>query len=186
MRVSIPQQRVELVGAAERRFAELEAVLDEMEQTAASVDVEGRHHAPPPVQHVLVREAAPHEPRDRDATDVVNHLHAWHVLLMQWLDTDAAGGTPPFPAEGYTWGELDALNRMLRDHYRGDGSLPAARDRLRTSHRDALVGVGRLSDADLFETRREWAHGTLAEPVHECLGGHYEWALDALEEQRRG
>lgn len=186
MRVSIPQQRETLVGEAEIRFAELEAVLDAMERTATSVDAEGRHHAPPPVQHVFVRDAAPQQPRDRDATDVVNHLHAWHVLLIQWLDTDAAGGTPAFPAEGYTWGELDSLNRMLRDHYRGDGSLPAARDRLRTSHLVALARVERLSDADLFETPRDWAHGTLVGPVHECLGGHYEWALEALEGQRRG
>ena len=185
MRVSIPQQRDTLIGEATARFAELEEELDAMEQTAAAM-VAGTHHAAPPVHHVLVREAAPTEHRDRDATDVVNHLHAWHVLLIGWLDSDAAGQAPGFPAEGYTWAQLDALNRALRDRYRDDGALAAARERLRASHVAALARVEAMSDADLFEVPRAWAHGTLAEPVHECLGGHYDWALRALEELQRG
>jgi len=184
VRVTIPQQRHTLVGEAVVKFAELEEVLDAMHHTVAAALTEP-HRAPPPVQHVLVRETEPVEPRDRDATDVVNHLHAWHVLLGGWLDEDAAGRTPAFPAEGYSWAQLDALNRMLRDRYRGEGELGAARERLRASHRTALARIEALSDADLFETERRWAHGTLAEPVHECLGGHYEWALRALEDLRR-
>lgn len=185
MRVSIPQQRDSLIGAATARFAQLEDELDALEQSEASA-VGGTHHAAPPAHHVLVREAAPTDRRDRDATDVVNHLHAWHVLLIGWLDADAAGRKPGFPAEGYTWAQLDALNRALRDRYREDGVLADARERLRGSHRAALARVEAVSDADLFEEPRDWAHGTLAEPVHECLGGHYEWALGALEELRRG
>jgi hypothetical protein len=185
VRVSTPQQRDALVGEAVDRFGELEAKLDEMERIGAAAPAD-THHAAPPARHVLVHDAQPSHARDRDATDVVNHLHAWHVLLIGWLDADAAGARPAYPAEGYTWGELHTLNRDLRDRYRGDGVLAPARERLRASHAEALGRAVALSDSVLFETECEWARGTLAEPIHECLGGHYQWALDALENLRRG
>ncbi|WP_448810535.1 ClbS/DfsB family four-helix bundle protein [Agromyces bauzanensis] len=115
----------------------------------------------------------------------MNHLHAWHVLLVGWLDEDAAGRAPAYPAEGYDWVSLDALNVALRDRHR-DVDLEAARDRLRSSHAAVLARVERLDDADLFDgSRHPWlGGGTLAEPVHECLGGHYEWALAAVGSAR--
>lgn len=119
--------------------------------------------------------------RDRDAVDVLNHLHAWHMLLLGWLDADAAGRAPAYPAEGYTWRDLDRLNRDLRDRYRGDGDLATSRERVRASHRSVLARIDALDDAAIFSDGRPWLGGaTLAEPVHECLGGHYAWALGAL------
>ncbi|GAA2029771.1 hypothetical protein GCM10009819_11790 [Agromyces tropicus] len=166
--MTIPDDRATLVARAEERFAELERALD------------GVGDAPLSSPAAMPGAAAP-EPRDRDAVDVVNHLHAWHGLLLGWLATDAAGGTPDYPAEGYGWRDLDRLNRDLRDTYRGDGDLAAARERLRASHRSALARLDTMTDAAVFRDRRAWlGDATLAEPVHECLGGHYAWALGAL------
>ncbi len=118
--------------------------------------------------------------RDRDLRDVVNHLHAWHVLLLGWLDADAAGRSPAFPAEGYDWASLDDLNLALRDRYR-DVDLEAARRRLRTSHAEVLARLAGIEDASLYDpSRHPWLRGALAEPVHECLGAHYDWAIEAV------
>ncbi|QAY73620.1 ClbS/DfsB family four-helix bundle protein [Agromyces protaetiae] len=123
--------------------------------------------------------------RDRDIRDLVNHLHAWHVLLLGWLDAERAGKTPAYPADGYTWAALDALNHDLRDRYRDRLSLADSRERLRASHLAVLTRIESLDDDELFEpARRDWLGGPLAEPVHECLGGHYAWALEALDAAR--
>lgn len=174
--MSIPTNRADLVRRAEEAFARLEGAIDAM---AASPHPEAEPAAAQMAESTT--DGAAPAKRDRDAVDVLNHLHAWHVLLLGWLDDDAAGRTPAFPAEGYTWRELDELNRELRDRYRGDGELEFARERLRASHRAALARLERFDDASLFSDGRPWlGGGTLAEPVHECLGGHYEWALGAL------
>lgn len=119
--------------------------------------------------------------RDRDLQDVVNHLHAWHVLLLEWLDAVEADRVPAYPAEGRSWAELDLLNRELRDKYRVRRLGPAI-SRLQTSHVGALARVGALDETMLFdEDRFDWLGGApLADPVHECLGGHYAWAVAAI------
>lgn len=180
--MSIPTNRAELVRQAEQRFDRLEAAIDEL--IAASSDGHEASSAPiPETTGAAVTDAATPARRDRDAVDVLNHLHAWHVLLLGWLEADAAGRAPAYPAEGYGWRDLDRLNVDLRDRYRGDGDLATARERLRASHRSVLARIDALDDAAIFSDGRPWLRGaTLAEPVHECLGGHYAWALGALPE----
>lgn len=175
--MSIPTNRADLVRQAEERFDQLEDVIDDV-LAATPAEAAG---AATETSEPSTDAAAP-GPRDRDAVDVLNHLHAWHVLLLGWLEADAAGREPAYPAEGSTWRDLDRLNRDLRDRYRGDGDPAAARERLRASHRSALARVDALDDDAIFSDGRPWLKGaTLAEPVHECLGGHYAWAVRALE-----
>ena len=170
--MTIPTHRADLVRQAEERFDQLEDAIDDMVAAA---------RASPATPAEAETDAAAPDRRDRDAVDVLNHLHAWHILLLGWLDADAAGRAPGYPADGYTWRDLDRLNRDLRDRYRGDGDLDAARERLRASHRSVLARSDALDDAAVFSDGRRWLGGaTLAEPVHECLGGHYAWALGAL------
>ncbi|MGR0320662.1 ClbS/DfsB family four-helix bundle protein [Agromyces sp. ZXT2-3] len=167
--MTIPQHRANLVRQAVDRFAELERALDSLGGAAL------------PARTEPMTDAAAPEPRDRDAVDVVNHLHAWHVLLLDWLAADDAGKEPAYPADGYTWRDLDRLNRDLRDRYRGDGDPDTARERLRASHRSTLARLDAMTDAQIFADGRGWLRGaTLAEPAHECLGGHYAWALGVV------
>ncbi|WP_353828490.1 ClbS/DfsB family four-helix bundle protein [Agromyces sp. SYSU T0242] len=166
--MTIPADRATLVRRATEGFADLERALDV------------RDDAPFPTPATPADPAAA-PPRDRDAADVVNHLHAWHVLLLGWLAAAASGGSAAYPADGYRWRDLDRLNRDLRDRYRDDGDLDRARDRLRASHASALARLDAMTDAAIFVEPRAWlGDATLAEPVHECLGGHYAWAIGAL------
>ncbi|MGW9184660.1 hypothetical protein [Agromyces sp. NPDC055661] len=48
-----------------------------------------------------------------------------------------------------------------------------------------LVRVAGIDEAKLYSaSRHPWVSGPLAEPVHECLGGHYEWAIGAIAAAR--
>ena len=49
----------------------------------------------------------------RTTTDVLAHLHAWHTLFEGWIAAHSEGDTVAYPAEGYSWTELDALNEAL-------------------------------------------------------------------------
>lgn len=168
-----PETAIALQAAAMRGFRTLEEVID--------VIPPATRDRPFPVPATSAEASGvPGTARDRDLQDVLNHLHAWHVLLLGWLDAIDRGGAPAYPADGYGWSRLDALNLSLRDEYRVK-NVSRALARLQTSHAAALARVSALGDDVLFDADRfDWLGGSLAVPVHECLGGHYAWAVEAI------
>ena len=118
---------------------------------------------------------------DRTTTDVLTHLHGWHGLCAGWLETHHAGGTVAYPAEGYTWDDVDALNDIIYRTHQGRPYL-TIRTALEESHQRVLALLVEISGDDLTSPHAfPWTGGTpLVDIAHECLGGHYAWALDIL------
>jgi hypothetical protein len=54
---------------------------------------------------------------NRNIRDVLEHLHHWHLLFLNWYTIGMAGGKPKIPAEGYTWKTLPDLNREIQIKY---------------------------------------------------------------------
>ena len=48
--------------------------------------------------------------KNRRVADVLAHLHAWHVVFDGWVAQERAGAAPAYPAEGYSWDDIDSLN----------------------------------------------------------------------------
>jgi len=119
---------------------------------------------------------------DRRVADVLAHLHAWHLVFDGWVAQDRAGSVPAYPAEGYTWNDLEALNIAF---YRAHRERPydAVRTMLVTSHGAMVRLLGTFDDDDLVrEDRFAWLGGqALGDVADECLGAHYEWALRTFD-----
>lgn len=119
--------------------------------------------------------------RDRRTTDILTHVHAWHLLLEGWLADDAAGRPVHYPAQGYTWATLGELNdRLYADHR--ELAYPEARQRLVASHARVVALIESL-DGDHLLRRGAYAwlgDETLAGVAHECLGAHYAWGVRIL------
>ena len=120
--------------------------------------------------------------RDRRTTDILTHLHAWHLLMEGWLADDAAGRTVHYPAEGYTWAMLGELNDELYDQFRGF-DYAEARARLVASHARAVALVESMTEESLTRAGAfDWlGEETLASVAHECLGAHYAWGGRVLD-----
>ncbi len=120
--------------------------------------------------------------RDRRVADVLTHLHAWHLLLEGWLLDDAAGRTPAYPADGYTWATLGDLNDALAAAHR-HLSYEEARAAVVASQARVVALVATLDDAVLTSPDAfAWLGGDrLASVAHECLGGHCTWAQGLLD-----
>lgn len=119
---------------------------------------------------------------DRRVADALTHLHAWHVLLEGWVVQHLAGVSPAYPAEGFTWERLDALNDALYRAHRHRG-FDEARMLLGASHLAAVALLRELDEDTLTSpAATPWLGGMpLAEVAHECLAGHYAWAEDLLD-----
>ena len=48
---------------------------------------------------------------NRNITDVLAHLHHWHLMLLDWYTVGMKGEKPEMPSKGYTWKTLPDLNR---------------------------------------------------------------------------
>lgn len=118
----------------------------------------------------------------RSTTDVLSHLHAWHTLFEGWIEADRSDQTVAFPAEGYTWRDLDALNETLYTFHAGR-TYDTVRPALVDSHDRVCTIVASIPDAELNATEAlQWLGGeSLGDVAHECLGAHYEWAVEVLE-----
>jgi len=116
------------------------------------------------------------------ARDHVAHLSDWERLLVGWYETGLRGEAQQLPAHGYTWADLDALNRLLRDRHLGESFPQVMAEWHETS--DRMLGLlEALPEADIFSTGRyEWAgRATLASFFDECGAKHYRWAADEIK-----
>ncbi len=120
--------------------------------------------------------------RDRRTTDVLTHVHAWHLLLEGWLADDAAGRPVHYPAKGYTWAMLGELNDRIYDDLRGL-LYAEARERLVASHGRAVALVEALTTEQLTQSGAyPWlGDEVMANVAHECLGAHYAWGERILD-----
>lgn len=118
----------------------------------------------------------------RTTTDVLSHLNAWHALFEGWIEADRAGETVAYPAEGYTWRDLDALNEALYKAHAGR-DYDSVRAELVASHDRVCAIVAAMPEVELTTSESmEWlGEESLGDVAHECLGAHYEWALGVLE-----
>jgi hypothetical protein len=119
--------------------------------------------------------------KGRRVADVLAHLHAWHVLFDGWLGQAQSGATPAYPAEGYTWNELDALNDLLYETHRGS-DYATLRASLVASHAEMIETLGSCSQEELTDpAAHAWLRGgALGDVARECLGAHYAWGSDVL------
>jgi hypothetical protein len=119
---------------------------------------------------------------DRRVADVLAHLHAWHLVFDGWVAQDRAGSVPAYPAEGFTWDRLDALNDVFYQAHRGK-TFEAMRGMLLTSHRSMLNLLNSFTEEELTDPARySWLGGQpLGDVADECLGEHYEWALRTFD-----
>jgi hypothetical protein len=112
------------------------------------------------------------------AKDHIAHLADWERLLFGWYDAGARGEDPPLPAEGYTWADMDALNRVMFERRQNDQPEQVLADWNETSRR-LIAFAEAMTEADLFTPGRyAWTgRGTLAGYIYECGANHYRWSL---------
>jgi hypothetical protein len=118
--------------------------------------------------------------------DVLAHLVEWEQMFLGWYAAGLRGETPPTPAEGYNWGQLPALNKMIYKKHR-ERSLEDVLQQFQASYRQTLELVESLPESDLFvRGLYSWMNqNTLAAYIHANGGAHYKWAREGIRKGLR-
>ncbi len=114
---------------------------------------------------------------NRNISDVLMHLHHWHLMMLQWYEVGMAGDKPEMPAKGYTWKTTPALNQWIREKYQ-DVPLAEAKKSLRKSHQAVRKLIQKHTDMELFEKKKyKWTGSTsLGAYLVSATSSHYDWA----------
>lgn len=123
---------------------------------------------------------------NRKISDVLAHLHHWHLLMLRWYKEGMRGGKPAMPEAGYTWKEIPRLNIDIREIYK-DVSLRKIISLLDKSFRDLQIIMESNSNEELFEKKKYKWTGTTSLGVYlvSATSSHYDWALHLLKKAKK-
>lgn len=126
------------------------------------------------------------ETLNRNIKDVLAHLHAWHLLLLDWYTIGMSGQQPDMPAKGYTWRTLPDLNREIQKRY-AQVSLDDAKGLLRQSFKTVLHIIEIHTDEDLFTKKKyHWTGSTsLGAYLISATSSHYDWGYKLIKKAKK-
>jgi hypothetical protein len=113
--------------------------------------------------------------------DILAHLMEWDRRFILWYDTGLQGIELNPPEEGYTWEQLDEVNRLIYNLHR-DKPLVDVLAGYRSSYMTVLVRVGMIQESDLDRPGLyRWLQGgTLLGFINADTWDHYDWARNGI------
>ncbi|MBK8447469.1 MAG: ClbS/DfsB family four-helix bundle protein [Micropruina sp.] len=125
--------------------------------------------------------SAPIEDQSQNPRDVLTHLHAWHLMAIEWCTIGDAGGTPQVPGPGRTWRETPAINAEIWQRY-ASTTYAEALELLAGSHRDVTTLISAHSNEQLFTGGvYPWTRSTtLGAYFVSSTSAHYQWGVKTL------
>jgi len=120
--------------------------------------------------------------RDKTISDVICHLHEWHLMMQNWYKIGMSGKKPAIPAEGITWQTLPVLNHRIWEKYKGT-ELKKAVSLLKKSHKETMALAEKHNDDELFTKKKfQWTGTTsLGAYFISSLSSHYDWGIKTIK-----
>jgi hypothetical protein len=120
--------------------------------------------------------------RDKTISDVICHLHEWHLMMGNWYKVGMSGKKPAIPAEDVTWQTLPVLNHRIYDKYKGT-ELKKAILLFKKSHKDIMALIEKHNDDELFTKKKYLWTGTTSLGAYfiSATSSHYDWGLKTIK-----
>ena len=123
---------------------------------------------------------------NRNIKDVLAHLHAWHLMLLDWYTVGMSGEKPDMPAKGFTWRTVPDLNKEIQERY-AQVMLDDVKGLLRQSYKTIVKMIEMHSDEDLFTKKKyHWTGSTsLGAYLISATSSHYDWAFKLIKKAKK-
>lgn len=172
-----PTTKEDLILSAKSGFEKLEKVLNSLteEEINGTFDWNGQK---------IGKEA--HWNRDKSVKDVLIHLYEWHVLLIDWIDSNMAGNTTSFLPSPYNWRTYGQMNEEFTKKHDNTTYLEAKNDMERT-HKEIMKRIQSFNNDELFSKGYfSWTGGTtLGSYCVSTTSSHYDWAIKKINKYKK-
>ena len=120
--------------------------------------------------------------RDKTVSDVICHVHEWHLMMTEWYEVGMSGEKPAIPAADVTWKTLPVLNHRIYDKHKGT-KLSQAVTLLEQSHKTMMSLIRKHTDEELFtKAKYPWTGTTsLGAYLISATSSHYDWARKTIK-----
>lgn len=118
--------------------------------------------------------------RDKNMRDVIYHLHAWHELMLWWVQILLEGGKPELPKRGYTWDDLDELNHEIWLEAQKHPFMDAL-ELFENSHNASMEVIQNLTDEHIFTPYFQAFNHAIIGLLDGCMNDHYQWAIKTVK-----
>jgi hypothetical protein len=166
-KMSRPTNKEELLKAAEETFDKLKPMISTDIAFDGAIAEAGKEA---------------HWSRDKNVRDVLVHLYEWHVLLLNWFESNMNAVSQPFLPEQYNWKNYGEMNiEFCRKHQ--NTTFEEAQKLLFDSHKKIIKLIKNLSNDELFEKKHFKWTGTTSIGAY-CISAtsaHYDWAIKKLK-----
>ena len=138
------------------------------------------------MKFVIGKKKEAHWKRDKNIRDVLIHLHEWHNLLLNWVDSNQAGIEKQFLIDGYNWRTYGAMNVAFWEKHQGT-SFENSLKLLEDSHLKVMTLAETFSNDDLFSKGvYTWVGGsTLGSYFVSATSSHYDWAIKKIRKYKK-
>ena len=162
-----PKNKMELLNLSNQNFEKLNNFITGME-----IDEQNKEF--------------PSGTMNRNISDILMHLHHWHLMMLDWYAIGMSGEKPDMPAKGYTWKSTPELNKWIREKY-SQTSLEEAKESFQASFKQIKKIIASHSNEELFEKKRfKWTGTTsLGAYLVSATSSHYDWALKLIKKAKR-
>ena len=127
-----------------------------------------------------------HWKRDKNLRDILIHLYEWHMLILNWVNSNQNGEEKPFIPKPYNWKTYGDMNvEFWKKHQ--NTPLEEAKKMINKSHKDVLVLAEKFSNDELFSKNIfKWVGGsTLGSYFVSSTSSHYDWAIKKLKAHQK-
>ena len=120
--------------------------------------------------------------QDKNARDLLMHLHNWHEMLIKWYESNMNGKEATFLPDGFTWKTTPELNFEFWEEYQGV-DLAEAKKLVKISHQKITEIIEKHTDEELFtKGKYKWTGTTsLGAYLVSATSSHYDWAAKLLK-----
>lgn len=170
-----PTTKQDLIETAKAQFNKLCQMVD-------SIPKEQQNDVFNFTDDFLQKQKEAHWRRDKNLRDVLIHLYEWHILLLNWVDSNQSGNPKPFLPAPYNWKTYGQMNIEFWEKHQNT-TYNDAEAMLKYSHKNVMKLIDRFSNEELFmKNIFSWTgSSTLGSYCVSATSSHYEWAMKKVK-----
>lgn len=117
--------------------------------------------------------------------DVLAHLHAWHLMQLDWYTQEISGEKHEIPFDGFSK-NLPDFNQDIQKRY-AQVSLDKTKGLLAQSYKTILKIIEMHGDNEFFAKKsNHWMGATsLSAYLISTIYSHYDWAYHLIEQAKK-